>query len=190
MIPDDLVSRFLLDAPFDSPPNRLDNYQTFVEFETLASLAMTPNARAQQVQADTEKRAHDLDSKYPGSTFTQVLKSHGKDGRYLVLVVGPFANLSDDFMVLCDLLGRVRAFRAINNWKISPKHALAMNRHILVSHFGHLASLVWAQLILGRFRDAVLSDSAQVPTGSDAYLNAFFTDPRRGGYRGRYVPGA
>ena len=50
--------------------------------------------------------------------------------------------------------------------------------------------VVWAQLILGRFRDDVLSDSAQVPTGSDAYLNAFFTDPRRGGYRGRYVPGA
>ena len=36
--------------------------------------------RAQQVQSDTDKRAHDLDLKYPGSTFTQVLKSHGKDG--------------------------------------------------------------------------------------------------------------
>ena len=33
-----------------------------------------------------------------------------------------------------------------------------MNRHILVSHFGHLASLVWAKLIFGRFRDAVLPD--------------------------------
>jgi hypothetical protein len=65
------------------------------------SLAMTPNARAQQVQADTEKRAHDLDLKYQGSAFTQVLKSLGKDGKNLVLVVGPFANLSDDFMVLC-----------------------------------------------------------------------------------------
>ena len=30
-----------------------------------------------------------------------------------------------------------------------------MNRHILVSYVGHLASLVWAKLILGRFRDAV-----------------------------------
>ena len=65
---------------------------------------MTPNARAQQVQADTEKHAHDLDLKYPGSAFTKILKSHGKDGRYLVLVVGPFANLSNDFMVLCDFL--------------------------------------------------------------------------------------
>ena len=88
----------------------------------------------------------------------RVLKSHGKDGRYLVLVVGPFANLSDDFMVLCDFLG-ARALKAINSWNnISPKHALAMNRHILVSHFDHLASLVWSKLIFGRFRDAVLAD--------------------------------
>jgi hypothetical protein len=99
-----------------------------------------------------------LDLKYPGSTFTHVLKSHGKDGRYLVLVVGPFSNLSDDFMVLCDFLGRARALKAINSWNISPKHALTMKRHSLVSHFGHLASLVWAKLILGRFRDDVLPD--------------------------------
>ena len=56
-------------------------------------------------------------------------------------------------MVLCDFLGRARALKAINTRFIS--HALAINRHILVSHFGHLASLVWAKLILGRFRDAV-----------------------------------
>ncbi len=122
---------------------------------------------AQQVQADPEKRAHDLDLKYPGSTFTQVLKSHGKDGRYLVLVVGPSANLSDYFMVLCDFLGRARALEAINSWNISPKHALGMNRHILRSHFGHLASLVWAKLILGRFRDAVLPDFSRFPAHSD-----------------------
>ncbi len=91
MIPDGWIGRFLLDAPFNSPPNRLDDCETFVEFKTLA------NARA----ADTEKRAHDLDLKYPGSAFTQVLKSHGKDGRYLVLVVCPFANLSDD-LVFCE----------------------------------------------------------------------------------------
>jgi hypothetical protein len=55
-----------------------------------------------------------LDLKYPGSTFTQVLKSHDKDGRYLVLVVGPFANhLSDDFMILWDFLGRARALKPI-----------------------------------------------------------------------------
>ena len=53
-----------------------------------------------------------------------------KDGRYLMLVVGPFANLSDNFVVLCDFLGRARALKAIHSWNISPKHALAMNRHI------------------------------------------------------------
>ena len=87
MISDGLIGYFLLDAPFNSPPNRLDDCETFVEFKTLASLAIAPNARTQQVQADTKKRAHDLDLKYPGSMFTQVLKSHGKDGRCLVLVV-------------------------------------------------------------------------------------------------------
>jgi hypothetical protein len=132
---------------------------------------------------------HPLSGKPPAKHIS-FLKSHGKDGRYLVLVVGPFANLSDDFMVLCDFLGRARALKAINSWYISPKHALAMNRHILVSHFGHLASLVWAKLILGRFRDAVLPDFSRFPAGSDDYLSAFFTDPRHGRYCGRYVPGA
>jgi len=66
--------------------------------------------------------------------FSQVLKSHGKDGRYLVLVVGPLANLSDDFVVLCDFLGRALALKAINSSNISPMLALVMNRHILVSH--------------------------------------------------------
>ncbi len=71
-IPDGQIGRFLLDAPLNSSPNCLGDCETFVEFKTLASLA---NTRAQQVQSDTEKCAHDLDLKYPGSAFTQVLKS-------------------------------------------------------------------------------------------------------------------
>ena len=190
LIPDGVVSRFDLDVPFETPPNRLDGCETLVEVKTLAALTMTPNARAQKFQSDVEKRVHDLDSKYPGSTFSQRLKSHGKDGRYLVLVVGPFANLSDDFMVLCDFLGRVRAFRAINRWNINPKHALAINRHILITRFGHLAALMWARLILSRFRDAVLPDSTFASADSSAYFNAFTFGPSRGVYQGRYVPGA
>ena len=151
-------------------------------------LLRTPERK--KFQSDVEKRVHDLDSKYPGSTFSQRLKSHGKDGRYLVLVVGPFANLSDDFMVLCDFLGRVRAFRAINRWNIDPKHALAINRHILITRFGHLAALMWARLILSRFRDAVLPDSTFASADSSAYFNAFTSGPSRGVYQGRYVPGA
>ena len=78
MIPDGWIGRFFLDAPFNSPPNRLDDRETFVEFKTLASLAMSPNVRAQQAQSNIEKRADYLDLMYPGSTFTQVLKFHGK----------------------------------------------------------------------------------------------------------------
>ena len=60
-----------------------------------------------------------------------------------ILVVGPFANLSDDFIVLCDFLGRVRAFRAIISWNINMKQALAFDRYILGAHVGHLATLTW-----------------------------------------------
>ena len=59
-----------------------------MEVKILATHTMTPNARAQKFQSDVEQRVHDIDLKVPGSTFTQRLKSFGKDGRYLVLVLG------------------------------------------------------------------------------------------------------
>ena len=49
-----------------------------------------------------------------------------------------------------------------------------------MSHFGHLASLVWAKLILGRFRDAMLPDFSRFPAGSGDYLNAFSLIPAMG----------
>ena len=61
LIPDGLIGRFDLDAPFDSPPNRHDGCETFLEVKTLAALSMTPNARALKFQSDVEKRVHDLD---------------------------------------------------------------------------------------------------------------------------------
>ncbi len=64
LIPYGLIDRFDLDAPFDSPPNRLDGCETFVKVKTLAALTMTPNARAQKFQSDVEKRVHGLDSKH------------------------------------------------------------------------------------------------------------------------------
>ena len=79
-------------------------------------------------------------------------------------------------MVLCDFLGRARALRKISSWNISSKHALAINRHILVSRFGHLASLMWARLILGRSRDAVLLDPHS-PTSSGAFFDVFSSGP-------------
>ena len=100
--------------------------------------------------SDTEKSANYLDLKYPGSTLTQVLKSHGKDNKYLVLGTGRRS--------FCQSFGRFYGLVLLSwtkaNYSLNISHALAMNRHILVSHFGHLASLVWAKLILGRFRDA------------------------------------
>jgi len=139
----------------------------------------------------SERNRFNLTSRNAPMISIWSILAHGKDGRYLMLVVGPFANLSDDFVVLCDFLGRARALKAIHSWNISPKHALAMNRNIFSLNFGHLASLVWANLILGRFRDAVLPDFSRFfLVHSDDYLNAFFSDPRYGRYFGRYFPGA
>ena len=132
-----------------------------IEVKTLAALTMTPNARAQKFQSDVEKRVRDLDSKYPGSTFTQRLKSYGKDGKYLVLVVGPFANLSEDSMFLCDFHGCVRALRT----------TLAINRPCKLAYFG---SLALARLILGHFHDDVLPES-QALSGSGAFFDACTT---------------
>ncbi len=105
----------------------------------------------------TPKNApHDLD----GSTFTRVLKSHGKDGRY---------------QVLCYFLGRARALKAVYSWYISPKHALAY-----FGDFGHLAFVVSAKLILGRFRNAVSPDFSRFPADFNDYLSAFSLIPVMG----------
>jgi hypothetical protein len=51
-----------------------------------------------------------------------------------------------------------------------------------MTRFGHLAALMWARLILSRFRDAVLPDSTFTSADSGAYFNAFFSDSSRGVY--------
>ena len=85
---------------------------------------------------------------------------------YLVLVVGPFSNLSKDVGLIIDFVARLRAVRLINNWDMSARQALALNRRLLVQKFGHLTSLLWEKLILGRFRDAVSRIPLKMTTGA------------------------
>ena len=109
-------------------------------------------------------------------------------------VAGPFSNLSSDFGVLVDFLARVRAVRLLNTWETKPGQALALNRQILVHKFGHLVTLLWARLILGRFYDAVSHIPFQSTSGTPGFTesdDAFnFINLNQGGYRGRNVPGA
>ena len=101
---------------------------------------------AQKFQSDVEKRARNLDSKYPGSTFIQRLKSYGKDSEYLVLAVGPFANLSAFFWFYetsSVVYVRSRRSTGIAN---SPNHAFAINRHILITRF-LVIWLLWRGLV-------------------------------------------
>ena len=85
-----------------------------------------------------------------GSTFEKTYRPYGENGRFLVLVVGPFADLSVDFAVLVDFLARRRATRLLDQRSTYPGLALALNRKALAHKFGHLASLLWTRLILGR----------------------------------------
>jgi hypothetical protein len=127
-----------------------------------------------------------LDAEFPGSTFERTLKSYGKDGLYLVIVAGPFSDLSKD-------VARLRAVRLLNDWDISPGQALALNRRLLIQKFGHLTSLPWTRLIFGRFRDAASRLPLETTTGGEG---ADSDDPlillniNDGAYRGRHVPDA
>jgi len=57
------------------------------------------------------------------------------------LVVGLSAIPSDNFMVLCQFLGRASTLKAIERWNVHSKQAMASNRHALVTHLGQLVSL-------------------------------------------------
>ena len=176
-------------GPYDNPPNRLNGFETLVEMKTVASLGESNEAREKRFLDDTLRRVQHLDVEFPGSSFEQTLMSFGQNGKYLVLVNGPFANLSEGFKVLVDLLARVRAFRQINRWQMNPKWALALNRHALTQRFGSLAALLWAQHISGRFRCAVSKDTNRL-TGTDTDFERLFSNRCRGGFRGGFVPSA
>ena len=196
VIPDGIVDAIGLGdlQPFNTDPNPLAGVATLVEAKTLSSVAQSPDERAEKFQHDVLRRVRKLDADFPGSTFERTLQSYGKNGRYLVLVDGPFSNLSKDVGVLTDFIARLRALRLLNQWDVSAKQALALNRHFLVQKFGHLSSLLWARLILSRFRDAV--SRTPFPSASDTNENFDINDLQaysnlnRGAFRGRNVPGA
>ena len=114
VIPDGIIcaSGIHETLPYDDP-NRLIGKETLVETKTLSSLAQSPDERAEAFQRDVLKRAEKLNADFPGSTFVRTIKSYGKDGLYLVLVDGPFSNLSKDVDVLVDLVARLRALRLL-----------------------------------------------------------------------------
>ena len=197
IIPDGLLNASNTHAkePYVHPVNPIFGKAHLVEVKSFTGKEPgAPDVRARNVQRETINRAKKLDTTYPGSTFEQTLRSYGNDGQYLVLVAGPFSNLSKDFGVLTDFLARIRAVRLLNQWETSVGQALALNRQFLVHKFGHLVSLLWARLILGRFYDAVTRIPFDSVSGASNYSES--DDPlnllnlNRGGYRGRNIPGA
>ncbi len=107
----------------------------------------------------------------------------------MVLVDGPFSNLSGDVTVLTDFIARVRSPRLIQQRNISPKLALALVRNSLVQCFGLMSSLLWARHIIVRFRDAVVrTPRRKVAADQNSVPDGIFPDPRRNAYFGPFVP--
>jgi hypothetical protein len=67
-----------------------------------------------------------------------------------VLVSGPFANLSDDFGLVVDLIAQEKATAWIEKRKVNPNAALAQFRRGLVHRLGLFITRGWPQLIIDR----------------------------------------
>ena len=89
----------------------------------------------------------DLEIKLPGSTFIKILKSHGTDGRYLVLFV-VLLNLSDKNNVVTFLDIRTSSgFPSdshLGHQPNGPRLDWQSTRIFQCLIWVHLASLVWA----------------------------------------------
>ena len=110
----------------------------------------------------------------------------------MVLVTGPFGNLSSDFNTLVDFIARKRAMRTMKFRCTNPALALAVHRRALVRRIGILTSRGWAQHIVDRWRDAVTNrPTSSHTTEINLAAHEFLSDnPHRGGYHGMHVPGA
>ena len=67
-----------------------------------------------------------------GSNFEQELKSYLVDGALCVLVSGPFANLSEDFRHVVDLIALEKAAAWLEKRKMNPCAARALFQQGLV----------------------------------------------------------
>ncbi len=148
--------------------------KTFLSFEhkTLASLLISVQARTRKVLTDIKKRAEELDARHPGSTFVHELGFY----KSIVLVTGPFGNLSSDFSTLVDFIARERAMQTMKLRSTNPAVTLAVHRRALVRRNGILTSRGWAQHIVDRWRDAVTNPTASHTTEIYLAADEFLSD--------------
>ena len=109
-----------------------------------------------------------------------------------MLVSGPFANLSEGFHHVVDLIAHEKAAAWLEKRKMNPCAARALFRQGLVQRLGLLVMRGWSQLIIERFCDAVTDRPSSFETpgfGADSGVD-FSGNTRRGGYCGMNVPGA
>ncbi len=99
--------------------------------------------------------------------------SYDQNGKYVALVDGPLANLSEGIYVLSTIwLHGFALFVKSSGGKISHNWALALYCHAKTQQFGALAALLWAQHINISFRCAVSKDTIRL-AGTDTDLSVF-----------------
>ena len=76
------------------------------------------------------------------------LESYGVDGALCVLVSGPFANLSEGFNHVVDLIAHEKAAAWLEKRKMNPCAARTLFRQGLVQRLGLLVMRGWSQLII------------------------------------------
>ena len=101
-----------------------------------------------------------------------------------MLASKPFANLSEGFNHVVDLIAREKAAAWLEKRKMNPCAARALFRQELVQRLGLLVTRRWSELIIERFRDAATNLLGKY-SGLD-----FSSNTRRGGYCGMNVLGA
>jgi len=78
----------------------------------------------------------------------------------LVLVVGAFAEMSEDVSRICDIIARDLARTHVSYYNGDAKRTKGMYRQRIQKAWGHTAHRGWARLLLNRSRDLIIHGPA------------------------------
>jgi len=136
-------------------------------------------------------RIDELNGHPPGSEgpMATALKRYN-GGRVLVLVVGAFAEMSEDVSRICGITAHDLARTHVSYYNGDAKRTKGMYRQCTQKAGGHTAHRGWARLLLNREDEGLIihgpahrgANGAAMPTDEDDQDgHFFFNHPERGG---------
>ena len=142
-------------------------------------------ARQAEVARDYPKRAAkigELNGHPPGSAGQVVaaLKRYN-GGRVLVLVVGAFAEMSEELSRICGIIAHDQVRTHVSYYNDNAKRTKGMCRQRTQKAWGHTAHRGWARLLLNRTRDLTIhgpahrgANGAAMPTDENDQAGHFY----------------